>query len=76
MTCHSAGNITQRRVLPTTGTAGLTYLKETLLPLFPTLYIGTAGSYVQRHPSNKPQDATLHEAVINLHRHRHENLKP
>jgi hypothetical protein len=52
------------------------YLKETTLPLFSTLYIGTVGSSKELHPSNKQHDTTLHEAVINLHRHRHENLKP
>ena len=51
------------------------YLKETPLPLFSTLYIGTVGSSEELHPTNKSHDATSHEAVINLHRDRHENFK-
>jgi len=50
--------------------------KRTPFSLFSTLYIGTVGSSKELHPSNKPHDATLREAVIKLHRHRPENLKP
>jgi hypothetical protein len=59
------------------GTAGLMmYLKENALSPFSTLYVGTVGSSKELRPSDEPHDATVHEAVINLHSHRHENLKP